>query len=268
MPSDLLSFNQQLNRVELVHPKFADRREVARLKSVLLREKERFGATRSVLRALTSAHVPIDDDKFKVEGRIKTPNGELSVFGFNDECRLPSPQIVAAEVAYQNKIISYERRIPPQNLEIKRLEAGSKIAEDLELVYAATYSYYPKPLDAPNILRILNEAIGYAVLQGGNIVSVLFGEIRKFDAVHTVELTYSATLPSERGAGMTVALAHKIKEEAVRRFPDPVIFAETIAAPVMRSCHDFGMSPRGVLREHFRIALGDLVFTNMYLWSL
>jgi len=264
----VLTFNEKIARVELVHPKFADAAGVERLKKTVLHEMRGFGATRGVLRVLTDK--PMDDGEFVLEGTIWTEKGELAVFGCNEASRLPSEEVLERERTYLKRVVGAERRAPPVGMEIKRLECAAKTAEELELLYAAAYSWYPKTLDTKSILHSLRDSIPYAVLEEGKIVCALFGEVCRFGEVHAVELTYSASAPSasKRGIGITIALAKKIEEEARRRFRSVAIFAETIAAPVMRSCHDFGMSHRGVLREHSRIAIGERVFTNFYLWSL
>jgi GNAT superfamily N-acetyltransferase len=107
----------------------------------------------------------------------------------------------------------------------------------------------------------------YAAIERGAIVSALFGERQDFGPLTAVEFTLSATAPSARGLGLTAALAARIKAEAESAFDRPLMLAETIAAPVMRSCHDLGMKCRGVLPAHYRIGVGERLFTNLYLWS-
>ncbi len=261
----MLSFNEKILRVELIHPHFANSAKVDQLKRSLAREKERFGATRAVLRVLTEK--PFGDEQFELEAKIRVPGGNIAIFGFNDSSRFPSPDTVRQETAYLARVVGTQRRTASRDLEIRRLEANRRVAEELESLYADTYSDYPKPLTTTTILKLLQDSIPYAVFENGRMVSVLFGEITEFEDVHVIELTYSATVPLKRGIGMTVALANKIGEEAEYRFHKLGIFAETIAGPVMRSCHDFGMTYQGLLREHYRIAIGDRLFTNLYLWS-
>lgn len=273
----MLTFNPKVSRVKLVHPTFADRREVSRLKSYLALEKERHGASRAVLHVLTEG--PVDDERFKIEGVLPLPGdkrGEIAVFGFNDDTRhFPvSDDVLRQERAYVGRLLGEQRRsvVPSQfdivPLHTMELSARYPVVTELERLYAATYLDYPVSLDAGSILQLFGGSIAYAVIEHGEIASVLFGDIQPFEHVHVLELTHSATLASARGSGMTVALAMKIREEAERRFGTVTLFAETICGPVMRSCHDFGMSHRGVLPGHTRIVIGDHVFTDFHLWSL
>ncbi len=262
----MLIHNPLLSRIELNHPSYASRSDVKRLMTVLALEKARVGATRAVLRVLTEG--PAGGDGFDVEATKDTPSGTLAFFGSNDRCRRPDPLTIARERSYIASVLASRRLPVPGGLEIVRLEASGAAAGELESVYSRTYRYYPEPLDRAAISRKLSEWIPYAVVEGGRIVSALFGAPFSYGPLTAVEFTLCATKPSADGIGMTAALARRIRSEALSRFGESVMVAETIAAPVMRSCHSLGMEVAGVLPEHYRMSVGNRAYTNLYAWFL
>ncbi len=262
----MISFNRRLMRVELCHRSFADARTVRRLKDELLGAMHDFGATRAVLRVLTEG--PRGDAHFRLEASARTHAGKLAVFGCNAPARAPSEPELHRETRYLAKILCQQRRPVPQGLEMVSLRPDRSCAEELSALLCRTYSSHPMGLDPVSVLGYMERFIGYAVLERGAIVSALFGEPHDFGPLRAVEFTLSATSEPARGIGLTAALAARIKSEAESRYERPLMIAETIAAPVMRSCHDLGMQCSGVLRSHYSIGIGERLFTNLYLWSL
>jgi hypothetical protein len=263
----MLRHNQKLRRIELAHPDFSERSDVERLKNVLKNEMHRTGSTRAVLRAVTTD--PMEDEFFRIEAKIPFGGGgTLCFFGFNTLSRRSSELIVQHETTYLAKVLVSKRRAVRDDLEIARLEAAPKILRELEELLSRTYSDYPIPLDAASIGLYMNDALPFAVLEEGRIVSALFGIPSFYCGRAVVEFTLSATSPSARGVGMTTALAARIKAEAEKKYGNPVMLAETIASPVMHSCHDLGMQCCGLLREHYKISVADRTYTNLYAWWL
>lgn len=262
----MLSHNPKLKRVELAHPDFATASDVERLKSVVKYEMMRSGASRGVLRVLTEG--PMREDEFRVEAVLPAGKGRIAFFGFNLPCRAPSEQTLHSETVYLAKVLCGRKRPLPENLDIVRLQADQRTAMDLEFLYSQTYSDYPVPLNSRVLLSHLRDSLAFGVFSKGRMVSALFGQTRLYAGIPLVEFNLSATLPTARGVGMTAALASRIRSEALDRNQDSVMLAETIASPVMHSCHDLGMEVRGVLREHYRMTIGNKTFTNLYVWSL
>ena len=262
----MIRHNPAISRIELNHGSFAGKSEVEGLKRVLALEKTRTKSTRAVLRVLTDD--PSDGLGFSAEACVRTGQGTFAIFGSNSRSRKPDESVILAERRYIARVLASNRRPPPGNLEIVRLEARGEIAAELEALFSRTYKHYPVPLDQPAILKSLSDCIPYAVLKHGRIISALFGSIFSYGPLTAVEFTLSATKPAISGIGMTTALAGRIRAEAAERFASPLMVAETIAAPVMRSCHDLGMEPAGLLPEHYNIAIGQRTYTNFYAWFL
>lgn len=262
----MFNYNPELKRVELKHNKFANLSEVHRLKTVLALEKGNFKAKRAILRVLTDK--PVEDDGFVLEAKIKTEKGTLAFFGLNSPNNMPSKAVVNKERKYLAAVLSSRPRPIPTKFDIIRLEPIIETALELEKLYKSAYSFYPEPLDTNSILKLLRSGIPYAVLEKGKIVSVLFGEIFEYGELTAVEYNHSVTKSTHGGISMTTALAARIRREAIERFIDPILFAETIAAPVMYSCHQLGMEIQGILPEHYRIRTGGRDFTNFYVWSI
>jgi hypothetical protein len=262
----MLLHNKALRRVELNHPRFADRSDVRRLKTVLSLERARLGASRAVLRVLTDR--PEEDSGFRVEASISTRHGDLTYFGRNERDRLPDDGLLHAETRYLARTLVSPRRPVPQDHGIAPLEKDGRTAASLAELYASIYSDYPEPLDASSILGRMEGSIAYGASREGRLVAALFGCPADYGPLKTVEFTLSATLPTARGTGLTTALAAAIRAEAMRRFGDPLMLAETIAAPVMRSCRDMGMEVCGVMPEHTRIGIGANKYRNLYVWYL
>jgi hypothetical protein len=258
--------NPGIARVELNHGRFATASEVKSLKTVLALEMHKRKATRAVLRVLTDR--PARDDGFGLEACAQTGYGNLACFGFNSPSRQPSVPVIEAELKYVAGILCQARRPPSGRFDIVRLEKNAETAAELEALYSRTYARYPVPLDRSAVSARLESDIPYAVVEGGRIVSALFGSVFRYGPLTAVEFTLSATRPSRGGLGMTAELARRIREEAVERFRDPLMVAETLAGPVMRSCHDLGMYPHGVLPEHYEITIGNRTYTNFYAWFL
>ncbi|HSB46549.1 MAG TPA: hypothetical protein VLD37_00935 [Candidatus Bilamarchaeum sp.] len=262
----MLAHNPRLRRIELAHPEFASCSDIERLKGVVRYEMMRSGSSRGVLRVLTEG--PVKEDEFRVEAKFPAGRGELVFLGFNLPSRLPSEQTLHDETLYLAKVLCSARRPLPENLDIVRLQADQRTALDLEFLYSQTYSDYPVPLNSGVLLSRLRDSIAYGVFSKGRMVSALFGQTCHYGGIPVVEFTLSASIPSIRGIGMTTALAAKIRAEALERDGSSITLAETIAAPVMRSCHDLGMMPHGVLREHYSMTIGNKTYTNLYVWSL
>jgi hypothetical protein len=262
----MLSHNPKLKRIELAHPDFASPSQVERLKSVVRHEMEKSGSTRGILRVLTEG--PLSEDDFNVEAKFPAKGGEIVFFGANLPSRMPSQEKLHAETLYLAQVLCRTRRPVPENLEIVPLYVNPGTVAELEELYSRTYADYPVPLDAQSIHYQLLNSLAFGMLSRGKIVSALFGETHYYGGIPVVEFTLSATMPSKRGIGMTTALASRIRAEAIARNSDSIMIAETIAAPVMHSCHDLGMLVRGVLREHYSMTIGNKTFTNLYVWSL
>ncbi|MEW6722972.1 MAG: hypothetical protein AB1324_06945 [Candidatus Micrarchaeota archaeon] len=260
----MLRHTESIRRVELNHPRFASRHELPPLLEGLRKEKERLRASRAVLRVLTDQ--AIERHGFRVEAEIPTRSGILAFFGLNDASRTPTEAVLHEETRYLSRVLCSQRRPIPEGLDIVRL--GTGFAEELSQLYIGTYSFYPMILDEGTVSGLLGEYPAFGVVQDGKLVSALFGIPLNFGPLTAVEYTLSATIPSARGVGLTSALALKIREDAEEKFRDPLMLAETVAAPVMHSCHDIGMSVRGVLREHYKIGIGERTYTNFYVWSL
>jgi hypothetical protein len=262
----MLTHNPKLKRVELAYQDFAPPSEVERLKGVVRNEMMRSGSSRGVLRVLTEG--PLKEDEFKVEAKFPAGKGELVFFGFNLPSRIPSERTLHSETVYLAKVICSQRRPVPNSLEIVTLYANPGTVAELADLYSRTYADYPVPFDAQSIQSRILSSLAFGVLSKGKIVSALLGETRRYGGIPVVEFTLSATASSARGIGMTSALASRIRAEALARNPDSIMLAETIAASVMHSCHDLGMSVRGILREHYSMTIGNKTYTNLYVWSL
>jgi hypothetical protein len=258
--------NPKTRTVQLCHERFVPASGLDSLKEALWDELLRCGATRGVLRVLTEG--PVGDERFHLEASIPTPRGRLAFFGLNHPSRAPSEQVLATEMTYLSCLTESPRREIPQNLEIVRLIPDRGAALELESLYASTYSDYPVPLDAESLEAHIKSSLAFAVMKGGNIVSALFGMPFRYGDITAVEFTLCATEKTVRGIGMTTALAARIQQEAMLAFDNPIMLAETIAAPVMHSCHDLGMSWRGVLLDHFPMTVGNRTFSNLHVWSL
>ncbi|MEW6035959.1 MAG: hypothetical protein AB1529_05070 [Candidatus Micrarchaeota archaeon] len=261
-----MRFERRLMRVELCHRAFADARTVRNLKDELLGAMGDFKATRAVLRVLTEG--PRGDAHFRLEANVRTHAGELAVFGCNAPERTPPEMELHRETTYLAKTLCQQRRPLRQGLGIIRLDSDRSAAEEVSALLCKTYSSHPMGLDPVSVLGYMERFICYGVLERGAIVSALFGQPHDFGPLRAVEFTLSATSKAARGTGLTTALAARIKSEAESRYERPLMIAETIAAPVMRSCHDLGMQCSGVLRSHYSIGIGERLFTNLYLWSL
>ncbi len=262
----MILHNRELARIELNHGSFATKSDVKSLKTVVSLEMARCKATRGVIRVLTDD--PKKDDAFGIEAWVNTPHGKLVYFGLNARSRQPSIPIIDAEMRYVAKVLLSKKLEPPSSLDIVRLESRPEVAAELAALYARTYSYFPQQLDEGRVRALLSEGIPYGVLEGGKIVSALFGSVFHYGPLTAVEFTLSATKPTPLGLRMTSALAARIRAEAIERFRDPLMIAETIAGPVMRSCIDLGMDIRGVLPEHYRLSIGERTYTNFYAWFL
>ncbi len=260
----MIRHNAELRRLELNHASFATKSDVKSLKTVVALEMARKKATRGLIRVLTED--PKKDDAFGIEAWVNTPHGKLVYFGLNTKDRQPDIPVIEAEMRYVAKILLSKRQEPPSSLDIIRLEP--EVAAELASLYSRAYSYFPEPLDERSISAMLSRDIAYGVLEGGRIVSALFGSVFHYGPLKAVEFTLSATKPTPAGLRMTSALAARIRAEAIERFRDPLMIAETIAAPVMRSCIDLGMDIRGVLPEHYKLSIGDRTYTNFYAWFL
>jgi hypothetical protein len=261
----MLSHNPKLKRIELAHPDFASPSQVERLKSVMRNEMSRTRSTRGVMRVLTDE--PSGDESFRIEAKVATPKGVLTVFGFNIPPRIPDEATLHRETTYLARVLC-SRNFPRNDFDIVRLKADERNATELSALYARIYSSYPVGLDRASFSKCLEDLMPYAVMEGGKITAALFGAPVRFGDLSTVEFALSAMPPSARGIDMTTALAARIRAEAIERFGDPLMLAETIAAPVMHSCNDLGMKCSGVLREHYDMVIGDKRYTNLYLWSL
>ena len=263
----MLIHNEKLNRVSLFHGKFAERSDIERLKGVIEFEMQKVGASRGQIRFLSRAHEDLDDNNFKIEGKMETRSGIIHVMGADLKPK-PSEIQISAHYDYLSRVVSRPKRQVPVYSGIVRLGKSLETAQELESIYIEAFRGYPVSLDSKSILGYLGSSIPYAVIEDGRIVSVLFGDIYVFDTVHAIELTMCATVPSKRGIGMTAALAARIKEEAERRFPETLVFAETPCTTVMHSCHDFGMAPRGLMANYSFVVVGGRAFTDLHLWSL
>lgn len=262
----MILHNRELARIELNHGSFATKSDVKSLKTVVSLEMARRKATRGVIRVLTED--PKKDDGFGIEASVDTLHGKLVYFGLNTRARQPSIPVIEAEMRYVARVLLSEKHGPPPPLDIVRLEPRPEVAAELASLYSRAYSYFPEPLDAGSLLPLLAKGIAYGVLENGRILSALFGSVFHYGPLAAVEFTLSATKPTPLGLRMTSALAARIRAEAMERFRDPLMIAETIAAPVMRSCVELGMEIRGVLPEHYKLSIGQRTYTNFYAWFL
>ena len=262
----MLSHNPKLSRIVLDHPERASASDVERLKGVVSFEMGRQGASRGLLRVLADKP-PMKDARFEEEACIRTPKGFLLYLALNARGRLPSDETSAREMKYAIDVLCAPRK-PLKSYDIIRLGPDEATALEISELLSANYSSYPLALDSDSVSGYLRLGIPYAVKEDGKIVSALFGVPVRFGELDTVEFTLMATSSPMRGIDMTTALAAMIRTEAIERFGEPLMLAETIAGPVMRSCHDLGMELRGMLREHYLIGIKDRLYTNLYLWSL
>ncbi len=262
----MILHNKDIARLELNHGAFATKSEVKSLKTVLSLEMGKRRATRGILRVLTEN--PVKDDAFGVEAYASTSHGKLVYFGLNTVARQPDVATIEAELKYVAKVLLRSKQPPPVGLDIVRLSDKTGAAAELEALYARTYAYHPEPLDERSISARLGRDMAYGVLERGKIVSALFGSVFHYGPLAAVEFTLSATKPSSMGLRMTAALASRIRTEAMERFKDPLMVAETVAGPVMRSCMELGMDIRGVLPEHYKLIIGNRTYRNFYAWFL
>ncbi len=268
----MLFVNKKISRVELVHGKILDPsknpHELRSLRAELLSAKETNHATRAVLWLITPNSPPNNICEFELEAAIPTPKGTVAFFGFNDPGRNFAKSDPTMEQQLLRRTLESPRRPIPANLDIIILPQTHAIASELAALYSTIYKSYPLSLDAHTLYEKLGSSLAFAVINDGRIVSVLFEELIHFEDVSLVELTHAATAPQVRGEGMTAALANRMKLEMDKSFSEVIFFAQSIPGPVMRSCHDFGMTHRGVLRNHVEIGIGGQVFDNLHVWSL
>ncbi|MBI5227491.1 hypothetical protein HY988_02780 [Candidatus Micrarchaeota archaeon] len=266
----MLLVKPQVSRVELIHPTFADAHKVAALKREVLQFKENYGFSRAVLRVPTGLAdgQHSQNDGFILEAVLRSGYGTIEIFGFNDPNRKFGQRTIEEELGIVRRTVSAPRRSLYKELPLIRLEQTDDTAQQLSALYSTIYRSYPIPLNPKTIFDLLGSSIAYGIVERGSLAAVLFGEIIQFENLHLIELTHAAAVPRLRGDGIITILAEKIRSEAQRRFGKIIIFAEAIPGPVMRSCHDFGMTHCGILREHSNIAIGDSIFSNLYVWSL
>lgn len=271
----MLSHNQKLRRVVLDYPRLASPSDVERLKIVVASEMSRRKATRGLIRVLTDK--PVSAGRFDEEARIPTSKGLLHYLALNHLSRMPLEETVRKESEYAVGIICARGRQEPgasapgqmaEDFRIVRLDSDRKAASALSELLLRTYSSYPVPLDPDSVSDYLKASIPYAVIGKRRMVSALVGVPARFGELHTIEFTLMASAGGESAIPMTTALAERIRAEAMERFDKPLMLAETIAGPVMRSCHDLGMELRGLLKEHYHIGIKGRTYTNLYLWSL
>ncbi len=280
----MILHNPALKRLELNYSQRATGSKVAELQSDLLDKMDGVGATRAILRVRCPLEsLSAQTSSFSLEASIPlNTKDQIAFFGFNSPGRLSSNhhEIKTTEGSFLDQVCGAPRRNNSVDYTLLQITLGDrKIAEEISQLYSSTFHSFPEALDVQGVLEIMkpNEnhpipPIAYAVISEDRILSVLFGKIYVFGDRHAVELIYSATHPSVRGNGMTLALANAIRKDVEQQFRNPIIFAETLAAPVMRSCHDFGMNYVGFLPEHTHIetfsSSGINKFTNLYVWSL
>ncbi|MFN7991002.1 MAG: hypothetical protein U0R44_02475 [Candidatus Micrarchaeia archaeon] len=262
----MLQYNHLIRRVELNCPRFIPHGQLESVKNVVTHAMMKNGAVRGVFRVLTDG---VQDCRpFSLESSVQTSFGLFSVYGLNLAKRPEDGLELQRETRYLAKVLCSQKRAIRKDHDIRRLGYGLAIAESLSALYSRVYSFYPVPLSPPAIMEALRSAIPYAVFDHGEPVSALLGSIRRYGELTVIEFTLSATAPSARGVGMTTALASCIVEEASGAYPSPLIVAETIAAPVMHSCHDLGMQVHGVLPGHYLMKIGRREYSNLFMWSL